>query len=318
MIDLPVSHIFMRPGARKINDQAVNGLMESIREIGIINPLRVRAARKMVDGIEADAYEVIAGGHRLRAARKLGLETVPCTVVHDDDLHAELAAIDENLCRTDLRPAERAQATARRKVIYETLHPEKSHGAVGRHHLQSRQVGDSENTSENKPVDRFTAETAKTTGKSERAIQRDADRGKHIADDVLELVKDTHLDTGKYLDDLKKIPAEEQREKVARALASEERKRAKGLQVSKAKADAKARAAMAIAAIISEHVPSDICRAMIDPLTSTDTKRIADALRLRLAISSLGSLRRMMAEDGNNMPDPRPHSTGATVPGLKI
>lgn len=36
-----------------------------------------------------------AGAHRLRAARKIGLETVPCVVVDDDDLHAELAMIDE-------------------------------------------------------------------------------------------------------------------------------------------------------------------------------------------------------------------------------
>jgi ParB-like chromosome segregation protein Spo0J len=211
MFDLPVSRIFMRADARKIDDGAVTGLMESIKELGIINPLRVRAARKMVDGVEADAYEVIAGGHRLRAASKLGLETVPCIVVDDDELHVELAMIDENLCRADLTPAERARATGRRKLIYEKLHPETVHGAI---HEPSGQFGDTVGGAE-----RFTAETAKVTGKSERAIQRDAERGDRIAPDVIDKIRGTHLDTGVYLDSLKKIGPNEQRNKVLRDLA---------------------------------------------------------------------------------------------------
>jgi ParB-like chromosome segregation protein Spo0J len=186
--------------------------MESIKEIGIINPLRVRAARKMVDGVEADAYEVIAGGHRLRAANKLGLETVPCIVVDDDELHVELAMIDENLCRADLTPAERARATGRRKLIYEKLHPETAHGGD----RASRKVCDLPDSEEG---ERFTKATAKVVGRSERAVQLDAERGENIAPDVIDKIRGTHLDTGVYLDSLKKIGPNEQRNKVLRDLA---------------------------------------------------------------------------------------------------
>jgi ParB family transcriptional regulator, chromosome partitioning protein len=64
--------------------------------------------------------------------------------------------------------AERALFTAKRKEAYEALHPETRHGAVGRGG-KSRQLGDSSS-------DRFAADTAEKTGRSERDIQRDAQR----------------------------------------------------------------------------------------------------------------------------------------------
>ena len=66
-----------------------------------------------------------------------------------------------------IRSAERALFTARRKEAYEALHPETKHGAIGDGHNQSRQVGDS--------AERFTADTARKTGQSERKVQRDAE-----------------------------------------------------------------------------------------------------------------------------------------------
>lgn len=60
----------------------------------------------------------------------------------------------------------------RRKRIYEAMHPETkatSDGGGGRHNATRRQLGDD-------IADRFTSETAKVTGKSERSVQRDAQR----------------------------------------------------------------------------------------------------------------------------------------------
>ncbi len=98
-------------------------------------------------------------------------------------LHAELAMIDENLQRAELTPAERASYTARRKAIYETLHPETVLGAALKRGVESpyRQVGET--------ADRFTASTAEATGKSERTIQRDAERGEKISERALAMVK---------------------------------------------------------------------------------------------------------------------------------
>lgn len=62
--------------------------------------------------------------------------------------------------------------TAERKRAYEVLHPETAHGGDRK---SSRQVGDL-----NAPG-RFTADTAAKTGRSERAVQRDAERGEGLA-----------------------------------------------------------------------------------------------------------------------------------------
>ena len=58
------------------------------------------------------------------------------------------------------------------------------------------------------------ADTAAKTGRSERSIALDAERGGKIADDVIEEVAGTALDTGQTLDELKNLSHEEQRERV--------------------------------------------------------------------------------------------------------
>jgi ParB-like nuclease domain len=119
-------------------------------------------------------YYVIAGAHRLAAARKLKWDTLECFYLKDctaDD--AELVEIDENLIRAELTPAEAALHIGRRKAIYERQHPETKHGAVGNGRKKSSQV-------DNSTADRFTADTARKTGKSEAAIQRDAARAKRV------------------------------------------------------------------------------------------------------------------------------------------
>ena len=114
--DLPINKIIARDDARAINAETVVGLAESIANVGLINPIRVRVA--------GDGWEVIAGVHRLEACKSLGLVEIAADVVADDDLHAELAMIDENLCRAELTPSDRARQTARRAEIYRELHPE--------------------------------------------------------------------------------------------------------------------------------------------------------------------------------------------------
>lgn len=212
-MEIEVARIFRRDDARKVDPTTVRGLVDSIAEVGIINPLRVRPVRRHVDGVLADAFEVTAGGHRLSAALKLGLITVPCEVVTEDDLHAELAMIDENLCRTNMSKTEESIAANRRKAIYLELHPETGHGGD----RKSDQVASFATRSE---VPSFAKATATATGKSERVIRLAAERGEKIAPDVLAKVNRTRLDTGDYLDALKKLPHEKQRAKVDRDLAA--------------------------------------------------------------------------------------------------
>ena len=213
--ELPIDQIDMRSDARAIDEAAIASLVESIGNVGLINPIRVRSV--------AGRWEVIAGAHRLAACRRLGLVEIESIIVDDDDLHAELAMIDENLCRSELSPADRAKHTARRKAIYLELHPETGHG--GYHYEPSRQVGDLPDT------ERFTVNTAKATGQSERAVQRDAQRGKAIVPAVLDFITGTPLDTGVYLDKLRKARSADQMTMAKRDLAiarQQERDRAKG------------------------------------------------------------------------------------------
>lgn len=252
-VDLATSQVFTRKDARKPDETNVTGLMASIREVGIINPLRVRSTGTNEDsGIEN--YEVIAGAHRLRAARRLGLDFVPCVVVEDDDLRAELAMIDENLCRAELSPADRASQTARRKAIYLELHPETAHGGD----RKSDQVAEFATRS-------FVAETAEAVGKAERTVRLDAERGEKVTDEALNLVRGTALDTGTYLDKLKRTDPSEQVETVQKALAGlarqMERDRAETLanrNRSRIEADVKDRAAQELAEILSLHVPPEL------------------------------------------------------------
>lgn len=273
-VELPTASIFTRKDARKVDDASVASLMASIREIGIINPIRVRLSSPAEDG-GLDTYEVIAGAHRLRAARKIGLEVVPCSLVEDDDLHAELAMIDENLCRAELSPADRASQTARRKAIYEELHPETKHGGD----RASRQVGDLTETA------RFTADTAAAVGKSERVVQRDAERGEKVCEEALNLVRGTALDTGSYLDRLKRIDPSEQVETVQKGLSGLarqlERDRAETLasrNKSRVESDVKQRAAKEVADILVEHVPGELWDALKANLYAAGATNIASAL----------------------------------------
>ena len=114
------------PGwARAISEARVADLVKSISEIGLQNSIIVRADSGRADG---QGLCVIAGGHRVEAFKRLNRRCIPAIVREVDDLRAELISIDENLCRESLTPAQEAAAIARRKEIYDALHPETVHG----------------------------------------------------------------------------------------------------------------------------------------------------------------------------------------------
>ena len=84
---------------------ALQELIDSIREHGIIQPLIVRP----VDG----KHELIAGERRWRAAQQVGLKQAPVIVRQASDLEVLELSLIENLQRADLNPIEEAQAYAR-------------------------------------------------------------------------------------------------------------------------------------------------------------------------------------------------------------
>jgi ParB family transcriptional regulator, chromosome partitioning protein len=86
---------------KAFDDDELSALGESIRQHGVLQPLVVRQV--------GDRYQLIAGERRLRAARAVGLASVPVTVVDFNDQQVLEAALVENIQRADLNPIEKAQ-----------------------------------------------------------------------------------------------------------------------------------------------------------------------------------------------------------------
>ncbi|AWK86053.1 ParB/RepB/Spo0J family partition protein [Azospirillum thermophilum] len=103
---------FVHPGRyqprRKFDEEAIQGLVESIRDKGILQPLLVRR-----DGDDANSYELIAGERRWRAAQIAGLHEVPVVIRDLSDREALEIALIENIQRQDLTPLEEAEGYRR-------------------------------------------------------------------------------------------------------------------------------------------------------------------------------------------------------------
>jgi len=107
---LPVT--YLRPGRfqprRHFDEALLDELASSIRQHGLLQPILVRP----IAG-EADAYEIIAGERRWRAAQRAALHDVPVIVQSLSDTQALEIALVENLQRQDLSALEEAEGYKR-------------------------------------------------------------------------------------------------------------------------------------------------------------------------------------------------------------
>ena len=86
------------------DEEALALLADSIREVGVLQPVLVRPVG------DGDEYELIAGERRWRAARRVGLQTIPALIRQTEDAAALEQALVENLHRDSLKPLEEAAA----------------------------------------------------------------------------------------------------------------------------------------------------------------------------------------------------------------
>jgi ParB family transcriptional regulator, chromosome partitioning protein len=95
--------------------EALQELIDSIRQHGIIQPLIVRklATASPSGGGAGARFELIAGERRWRAAQEIGLTDVPAIIRSANDLEVLELSLIENLQRADLNPIEEAQGYAR-------------------------------------------------------------------------------------------------------------------------------------------------------------------------------------------------------------
>ncbi|MCC6224706.1 MAG: ParB/RepB/Spo0J family partition protein [Thermoleophilia bacterium] len=93
----------------RFDDAALAELADSIRALGILEPIIVRPVKRGDDWL----YEIIAGERRWRAAKLAGLARIPVLIHQADDDTAARIALVENVQREDLDPIEEARAYAR-------------------------------------------------------------------------------------------------------------------------------------------------------------------------------------------------------------
>lgn len=123
IIQVPLDLIDSAPWQprRRVSEQSLQELADSIREQGILQPLIVRRR-------EHGRYELIAGERRYRAARMVGITEAPVITIDADDRRALELALIENLQREDLNPLEEARG-------YQTLAEQfgMTHDEIARH-----------------------------------------------------------------------------------------------------------------------------------------------------------------------------------------
>jgi len=112
---------FLRPNPhnprKAFREDELDELAASIRERGVIQPVIVRPVPRI-----ADAYEIIAGERRWRAAQRAGLHEIPIVVIDVGDREALELAIVENVQRADLNALEEANGYAQLGADYKYSH----------------------------------------------------------------------------------------------------------------------------------------------------------------------------------------------------
>lgn len=120
--EISISKIKANPNQprREFDPAALEELAESIRQIGIIQPITLRK-------VDDEAYEIIAGERRWRASQMAGLESIPAYIRTADDDDVMQMALVENIQREDLNAIEVALA-------YQNL--------IERYHLTQEQLSE--------------------------------------------------------------------------------------------------------------------------------------------------------------------------------
>ena len=101
IIELEVDKIEVNPYQPRthFNEQAIGELAESIKSLGIIQPVTVRK-------VDRNQYQLVSGERRYRAAKSIGFDRIPAYVRIANDQEALEMALVENIQRRDLDPIE--------------------------------------------------------------------------------------------------------------------------------------------------------------------------------------------------------------------
>ncbi|MBQ2123581.1 MAG: ParB/RepB/Spo0J family partition protein [Bacteroidaceae bacterium] len=103
--EIPLNQILANPNQprREFDETALSELAESIKNVGIVQPITLRK-------MESGTYQIIAGERRWRASQMAGLQSIPAYIRTADDENMMQMALVENIQREDLNAIEVALA----------------------------------------------------------------------------------------------------------------------------------------------------------------------------------------------------------------
>ena len=171
---VPISEIKVSAGRRETDPEEVRELVDSISKVGLLNPITIDRE-----------HTLIAGLHRLEAAKLLGWTEIECTVSNLEGLLAELAEVDENVVRKGLSAVEYSDLLLRRKEIYEVLHPETKNGGD----RKSEEIRSAKCTSDS--AKSFVKDTSEKLGVNPSTVRRQIQTAKNLTTAAKDIIRDT-------------------------------------------------------------------------------------------------------------------------------
>lgn len=165
---------------RSVSDGRVLLLADSMAQVGQDQPITVNVPGAMRVPDFPDRVELVAGAHRLAAARSLGWSTIAARLIAVDRRQARLIEIDENLVRSGLSILDRAICLAERKRVWEELHPAPKRGRP-------------KNTCTVQVILGFAAEAAAASGLDESTIYRDLSLVRDLDEGLVPRIQPTQL-----------------------------------------------------------------------------------------------------------------------------
>lgn len=180
-----IENIHVNEGRRELNESKVDELIDSIKNVGLINPITV------LGNNNNNKYILIAGLHRLKAHEKMELFEIEANVRIDlngnlNPSYLELIEIDENLIRNVLHYTERSDALVRRKEIYEELYPWTKQGGDRKSEEYKSRIPTLEKPS-------FVEDTSNRTGRSETVIKEELKIGTNLDQEEKQMLRDQDI-----------------------------------------------------------------------------------------------------------------------------
>ncbi|WP_054006417.1 ParB/RepB/Spo0J family partition protein [Cypionkella psychrotolerans] len=153
---------------RPVSEAGINSLIASITELGVMkDAIHLRQ-------LKGGRLVLIAGGHRLEAARQLGWTEIAAQIWTDvTDDWARLMEVDDNLAGAEMNALDTAVFLAERKKVYEKLHPETRQGGDRKSHKF-------ENQTDMMSVSSFATATAEKFGMTDRHVRRMISAGSRL------------------------------------------------------------------------------------------------------------------------------------------